>query len=145
GVEKTGPLPNPKLMVEQAKLEGVKAKISAEQTHWAHELLQEMPKVQAEIELLKAQAAAVIASIGAEKAATQLAAFDTAIKAFEAYHSQISDRIKAITSGAKEDGETQGTSNKGNVRGLADPSGNTGLSPAPGGVAPGSNGAMAGG
>jgi len=143
GEEKAKPLPNPKMMVEQVKLQGKQAQIEAEKVKWANELLMEVPKVQAEIELLKAQAAKLIAEIGSDRASTQLKAFEVAIKAFETYHGQISDRIKAITSGAK-DGD-KGNSNGGDVPRLEGPSGESDVSPDAGGMAQGLNGAMGGG
>lgn len=117
GEEKAKPLPNPKMMVEQVKLEAKKAQIESDRVHWANELLMEQPKIAAEIDLLKAQAAKLIAEIGAEKAATQISAFETAIKAFEVYQGQLSNRIKALT-GGKDD---KGNSNGGNVPGLEGP------------------------
>ncbi len=144
GEEKAKPLPNPKLMVEQAKLQGVQAKIQAERVHWANELLLEQPKVAAEIDLLKAQAVKLIAEIGAEKAARQIEAFETIIHAFEAYHGALNDRVKALTSGGKG-GEPKGDSDGGDVSGMAGPSGQSVLPAAVGSMAPGANGAMAGG
>jgi len=145
GEKNAEPLPNPKLMVEQAKLQGVQAKIQAEQVHWANELLLEQPKVAAQIDLLKAQAAKLIAEIGAEKAATQISAFETIIHAFEAYHGALNDRVKAMTSGGKEGGESKGTSDGGDVQGVAGPSGQSVLPAAAASMAPGANGAMGGG
>ena len=137
GEEKAKPLPNPKMAAEQLKLQGHQMKIEAEKIKWANELLAEQPKIQAEIDLLRAQAAQIVAEIGATKAATQVAAFETAIKAYEAYHGQMSNRIKALTSG-KSDDENSSSPAKGNVPGLAaasdqpaaqGPAGNMGAAP----------------
>ena len=144
GEENAKPLPNPKLMVEQAKLQGVGAKIEAEKVKWANELLLEQPKVAAQVDLLKAQAAKLIAEIGAEKAATQISAFETIIHAFEAYHGALNERVKALTSGGKEDGSAKGGADGGDVPGVAGPSGQSVLPAASASMAPGSNGAMAG-
>src|SRR5208283_4740145 len=144
GEKNAEPLPNPKLMVEQAKLQGVQAKIQAEQVHWANELLLEQPKVAAQIDLLKAQAAKLIAEIGAEKAATQISAFETIIHAFEAYHGALNDRVKAMTTGGKGEGD-KGNSDGGDVQGVAGPSGQSVLPAAAQSMAPGANGAMGGG
>ncbi len=143
GEENAKPLPNPKMMVEQAKLQGVQVKVQAEQVHWANELLLEQPKVQAEIELLKAQAAQIVAEIGAEKAATQIEAFETLIHAYEVYHGTLNDRIKALTGGSN--GESKGSSDGGNVQGVAGASSKPDLPGAVASMAPGANGAMAGG
>jgi len=144
GEEKAKPLPNPKMAVEQVKLQAHQLKIEAEKVHWANELLMEQPKVMAEIDLLKAQAAKLIAEIGAERAAQQVDAFEAAIKAFEAYHGALNNRIKALT-GGKEDGESKGTPNRGNVPGLEGPSGQPNVPANAGGMAAGANGAMGGG
>jgi len=104
-------------------------------------LLLEQPKIMAEIDLLKAQAAKLLADIGADKAATQLAAFEMAIKSFEAYHGALNDRIKAITGGKKDEGAPNG----GDVPRLEGPSGQPATPGNAGGMAQGLNGAMGGG
>ena len=142
GEEKAKPLPNPKLMVEQMKFQGHQLAEKGKQQKWLAELLSEKPKIQAEIDLLKAQAVQIVAEIGAEKAARQIEAFQTIIKAFEAYHGVINDRIAALTKGNSDD---EGSSDKGNVPGLAKPPGDGDAQGAPQGMAAGLNGSMGGG
>lgn len=143
GEENAKPLPNPKMMVEQAKLQGIQVKVKAEQVKWANQLLMEQPKIQAQIDLLKAQTVKLIASIGAEKAAHQVAAFEALIKGYEAYHGAISDRIKSLTSGAQANDE--GNPDQGNVRRLAPAPDHPALPPASGGVAASDQGAVGSG
>ncbi len=83
GVQATGPLPNPKLQIEQIKQEIAKAKLSAEERRWANEMLADRPKLMAEIDLLKAQAAKLIASIGAEQASVMIQAFEARVAALQ--------------------------------------------------------------
>lgn len=144
GEEKAKPLPNPKMAQEQLKLEGHKMKIEADKIKWANELLAEHPKIQAEIDLIKAQAAKLIAEIGADKASAQLDAFEVAIKGFETYHSAITNRIKALTQG-KSDEEGTGNSKPGNVPGLAAPPGDAGIQGAPPSMGGGPGGPVEGG
>ena len=144
GEEKAKPLPNPKMAAEQLKLQAHQMKIEADKIKWANELLAEQPKIQAEIDLLRAQAAQIVAEIGAARAATQIAAFETAIKAFEAYHGQVSNRIKSLTSG-KSDEEGSNSSVKGNVPGLAGPSDQSAAQGPAGGMGGPPQGTMGGG
>jgi hypothetical protein len=70
------PLPNPKLQVEQAKMQGEQLKLQHEKWKTVVDLRSGQQKMQAEIDLLRAQAAQIVSSIGGDKAALQLEAFD---------------------------------------------------------------------
>lgn len=141
GKQKTGPLPNPKVMAEQIKAQVQMAKVQAEKAKWANELLAERQKVDAEILLLKAQAAQILVEVGEAQAARQLEAFKIAITAFEKYNDAITDRIKALTGGQKDGEETDG----GGVPGMGGKPNDQGV---PGDAQPqaaGPDGAMGGG
>lgn len=132
GIEKTGPLPNPKVMIEQAKLQGLQSKIKAEQTKWAHQLLEDQRLNNAKIALLeaqaiaaKAQAAAATSDADVARIGQQLEAFDALLQMHKEYGGMVNDRIKALTSSGGSD--DQGTSDGGaGVSGLEGASGNPG-------------------
>ncbi len=113
------PLPNPKMQAAQLKLQEVQVKIEADKIHWANELLQKAPLVQAQIDLLKAQVVKLIADIGADKAAQQIDAFEALIKGYQAYHSSLTDRIKTLTEGKSSEGSSN--SSEGGVGRVAQP------------------------
>lgn len=143
GMQKTGPLPNPKIQAEQLKLQGRGLDIKAKQMKWANELLQERPRVQAQIDLLRAQAVALIAKIGADKAAQQIAAFEAAIKAWETHQNVMNERIKTLLSDSGEqDGQATDGGGVHSVEGAAPNPGDSGSSSPMGG---GDQGAMGGG
>ncbi|MGH7747693.1 MAG: hypothetical protein ACREQ5_23480, partial [Candidatus Dormibacteria bacterium] len=145
GKEKTGPLPNPKLQIEQLKVQMHQMSIKAEQMKWANELLNEKPKMQAEIDLLRAQAAKLIADVGHEQAALQLAGFEAMVNAFEKRMSLDNDRVKMLLGKQTEDedGKSTETSNAGGIPGLGSPPGNAGQPPAPPNSSGGNQGTMA--
>ena len=143
GVEATGPLPNPKLQIEQIKQQIAQARLSAEDRRWANEMLAERPKLLAEVDLLKAQAAKIVADIGAERAAIQIQAFDSMIAAIS-LRMQREDKQMELMQQGKGDGDGK-TPNGGGVSRLAQSPGDQGVPPAAGGGGQGANGAMGGG
>lgn len=147
GVKVTGPLPNFKLQIQELKSKEAGLKLQQQHLQWAHETMLDARKVQAEIELIKAQAAEVLASIGADKAAMQLQAFDSLISAMEKQQKLLNDRVKmAIDFAGDKDGEGKGKAPGGaGVSGLAGPSGNQGIPQNAGGIPGGSEGPMGAG
>ena len=144
GMEKTGPLPNPKLQVEQMKAQVQQMKIKAEQMRWANELLADRPKIQAEIDKLKAETVVLIASIGAEQAASQIKVFESLISAWETKSKMDNDRLKMLLDSIQGKGDEKG--NEGGVPGLEGPTNNPGGPPGlPGGMGAKPNGAMGSG
>jgi len=140
GVEATGPLPNPKLQIEQIKQDIALKKIDAEKQKWANALLADRPHLMAQIDLLKAQAAKLIAEIGHERAALQIQAFEIAINALQNNVKMNDERMASLKE--NDDGKT---SDGGGVPRLAQPSGNQGVPTPSGGGGQGANGAMGGG
>jgi chaperonin GroES len=143
GVEATGPLPNPKLQIEQIKQQIAQARLSAEDRRWANEMLAERPKLLAEVDLLKAQAAKIVADIGAERAAIQIQAFDSMIAAIS-LRMQREDKQMELMQQGKGDGDGK-TPNGGGVSRLAQSPGDQGVPTPAGGGGQGANGAMGGG
>jgi chaperonin GroES len=143
GIETTGPLPNPKLQIEQLKIDLGTKKIEAEKQKWANALLADRPHLMAQIDLLKAQAAKIIADIGHERAALQIEAFEVAIGALQNNVKMNDERMAALQQ--KENGDGSKTSDTGGVPRLANPPGNSGVPTPTGGGGQGTNGAMGGG
>jgi hypothetical protein len=79
---------------------------------------------QAKIGELKAKTVQIVESIGAEKAAMQLEAFNSAISAIQAHNQMIENRMKAL----KEVRDSERDTESGGVRQLEGPSGNAGVS-----------------
>lgn len=132
------PLPNPKVQVEQAKQQVAMEKIKYEK--WKHitSLQADQRKIQAEVEFLHAQAAKLVADIGAQKAATQLEAFDKIMTHLTAMADTMNERISALAGEADGGDEGRGGGAKGDAGGPSP----VGV-PAP--MAGGANGAMGGG
>jgi chaperonin GroES len=110
GPDMVPPLPNPKLQVEMAKIEGMKLKIQAEQQQWSNELMESRRLNNAKIAQLEAQAAKLMAEAnGAGDEAKmkgielQLKALDQMIQSHKDYGDMVNERIKAL-SGSSTDG-----------------------------------------
>lgn len=111
GPDKVPPLPNPKAMVEQMKLQGQQMKIEAEKQEWANKLMEERRMNNAKIAQLEAQSIKLMAEAQATGTTEQVSVIAAKIKAFEAmiqahkdYGEMVNDRIKALMGG--EGGQT---------------------------------------
>jgi chaperonin GroES len=123
GADKVPPLPNPKGMVEQMKLEGKKLQFEHEKQLFVMDLRAQQRKTMAEIAKLEAEAMATMSGIDTDKAAVRIAAFDAAIGAWKAHNDMLTDRIAAMM------GEGNGNkSNGGGIPKLEDSSSNPGAS-----------------
>ena len=90
------PPPSPEAQKEQLKMQVREMEIKHEQWMFITELQSQAQVNSATIDKLKAETAAIIASIGAEKAATQVKAFEAAINAITVHNQGINDRMKAL-------------------------------------------------
>lgn len=134
------PLPNPKVQVEQMKMQAVQMKLEAQKWEFVQQMQVDQKEVQANIELLRAQAAKLIAEIGADKAAHQLEAFDVLMTHLTSMGEMMNQRIEAMM-GDKDGGEDKG----GGAGGAQDSSGGPGAVALPVPPGGGSQGAMGGG
>lgn len=125
GPDHVPPLPNPKVQVEQMKLQGKKMELDHEKQMYVNELLSERKESEARVMLLYAQVEKLMSEVGIEKAKIQLQALETAIGALQAHEDMITDRLKILTSGGSD-----GDSNGGGVPRVAQPQGNAGNVPA---------------
>ena len=155
GPDKVPPLPNPKMMVEQAKQQSHQMKIEYEKWKTVLTLRSQQAETQARIELLYAQAAAAIASIGADKARLQLESIQSTIDMLQRQHEMVNDRIEALSKVGGQDGGDQangqgnqdpgaggGSPSPGAVQRLAQSPSDGGVPPVPGAMGGDSQGAM---
>ena len=126
GTDKVPPLPNPKMEIENAKLQGKKMQLDNDRYKFILNLRLEVKKVLAQIALMEAQAAQALAGVDGTRAGIQLQAMDTAITAMKA-HADLLDKQAAAL-------ESQGDNSAGNVggsvSGMAQSAGNAGAVPA---------------
>lgn len=124
GPDKVKPLPNPKMAVEQMKMQGKQLQIDAEKQKWANHLMEERRVNNAKIMQLEAQAYSLIKGAQAADVEHKLAALQLMIDHFKNTNEQTTQQIQALM-GAGD--ETKGQdSNGGGVPRLAGPSGNAG-------------------
>lgn len=135
------PLPNPKLSIEQLKLQGIGLKLKGDQQEWANKLLEEKRLNSAKIRYLEAQAIKLSSDSDAVRSAHQLRAFEVSLSALKDHGQMLNDRISALTS-AQGSGNGEDDSEGAGVPGLAAQSSNAGLSGPAAGVEGGSKGAV---
>ena len=142
GPEKTGPLPNPKMQVEEMKLQVKQAELKYRAQELQMTLMEQRRLNTAKIAQLEAQAIKLVADVRGDQAAQHIEAFNAAINAHKAYNDILTERIAAL---GEEPGGGQDDSGKGGVRRLAGPPGNTGVPAAAAPVAGGPEGSVGGG
>jgi chaperonin GroES len=142
GPDKVPPLTNPKVQIEQLKLESKKLQIQTDNQQFMLELQEEKKLNNAKIIELMAKAEAAIADIGATKAGHQIAAFEAAIGALKLHNETLSKRIELLMKGMEIDNAQQSGSKQGGVGGVAGARGNGSTPPSPAGEAAGISGAV---
>lgn len=141
--EKAPPLPNPKVMVEQMKLQGKQMQMKHEQAMFVGELLEQRRVNDAKILELQAKARLETAEAGGIAAGHQIAAFNAAIGALkvhnDALNAQIDHVLKFLESGMEGAENEAGSGDGGAVPRLAgasgDPGGQAGAGAQAGGAA----------
>ena len=123
GADKVPPLPNPKMQVEQAKLEGKKLDLQAKQMQFVQKLEEEKKLNDAKIVELHARAAKEIEEAGAANAGTHVAAFEAALASMVA-HSEHLDRERKSTLEEMKHESEQRNAQAGGGSGMAESSGN---------------------
>jgi chaperonin GroES len=143
GPDKVPPLPNPKLQVEQAKLQGKSMDIAASKQEWSNRLMEERRVNNAKIAQLEAQAHKLMKEAGTVGIEAEANALEKLINAHKSYGDMINERIQSLIgdSSAKDIDDSDGE----NVSGMAKSSSNSGSQGVSGQGSSGSNGAMGGG
>ena len=136
GSKATGPIPNPRVLVEQIKAQGKQASDKARLQEKIMALMADREKTKAEIENLQAQTAQIIASVGEAQASTQLQAFEAHLSALKAMDESQRGYLELLMKGM-QDGTGPGTG--GGAQPMApqpgNPGGQAGPPPTSGGVA----------
>lgn len=137
---KQHPLPNPKMQVEQVKQQSVQMKLQYEKWKTTITLQAGQKKIMAEIDFIQAQAAKIIADIGAEKAAHQLEVFDMVMTHLKSLADGVNDQIKALTAPEGDQGGEDQTGGTGGTQAAPSGQGPVGVPAAAGGVSQGAMG-----
>lgn len=143
GTKKIPPPPPLKVVLKQLDNQREGQKIEARMKEKYVELMAAQEKNQADIELVKAQAAQIVAEIGADKAATQLKAFEaiiTALQAQDEHMKTMAEIYQGMGDGQQQPGNGPGGPQGGagappggaGVPGMAAPPGNPGSAAGPG-------------
>lgn len=125
GPGKVPPLPNPKAMVEQMKMQEKQMRLQFERQKFVMDLLEEKKLNSAKIDLLKAQATRVLSEIKEGEREHTLAAFEASINAMESHNDMLNKRAELMMSAMEKDYDQQQSGNHGaGVPGLEGPSSN---------------------
>jgi chaperonin GroES len=139
------PLPNPKVQVEQLKMQAHQMKFQFEKWKTVTELQAGMEKMRAEVDFIRAQAAKLVADVGAERAAQQLEAFDKVMEHLEKMGDVMNGRIEAMMKGAGGAEGERGEGDEGRAGGAEAVPGRQGAMAVPAGAGNGAAGPMGGG
>jgi len=125
GSDKTGPLPNPKMMVEQGKMQIAQAKTKYETQKFQAQLMEDRKVNQAEILKLTAEAAKISAEAKTEGAEHRLKALELILEHRREQDKTMNERIGMLAGMGQEEGEgEQANPPAGGAGGMAPPSGN---------------------
>lgn len=130
GSDKTGPLPNPKMQVEQGKMQLGMAKIKYETQKFQAQLMEDRKLNQAEILKLTAEAAKISAEAKTEGAEHRLRALEIILEHRREQDKLMNERIGTLagmTSEGGEDDATASNSGTGGAGGVAPSSGDGGV------------------
>jgi hypothetical protein len=127
GVKKTGPLGNPKIQVEQMKMQAKQSQLEWDKKVFAAEMQSEVAMNQAKITELMAKAAMELEQAGGVKEGHKIAMFEAAIGAMKQHNDNLNQRIELMIKGMDNE---QRAADKGasGVPGVANASDNSGAS-----------------
>ena len=134
GPGKVPPLPNPKMMVEQAKTEREKMKLDAAKMEFVMSLEEEKKLNEAKIVELKAKAAEHLANADGVQSGHEIAAFEATIGALKQHNESLDRQRKMMLEGIQNDRANK-DSQPGGSPGMAGASGDAGPAGGAGGVA----------
>lgn len=125
GVKKTGPLGNPKIQVEQMKMQAKQSQLEWDKKVFAAEMQSEVAMNQAKITELMAKAAMELEQAGGVKEGHKIAMFEAAIGAMKQHNDNLNQRIELMIKGMDNEQRAadQGASG---VPSVAGASGNSG-------------------
>jgi hypothetical protein len=135
GPDKVPPLPNPKLQVEEAKLQGVKMRVDFEKQKFIGNILAQKKEVQAKINLLQAQVIQIMSEVQTEAAKTKLATFEAIVSALETHNNMMNNTIQTLAGAQSDESDAAAKPS-----GVGDADSKPGVSSPAGGNAPGAGG-----
>lgn len=118
GPGKVPPLPNPKVQVEQMKLQGQQAALQQKQQQFILTLQEEHRLNTAKMMQLEAQAHQFLANAQGEAAGHQVAAFNAAIAAAKSHNEHLRGMIDLVQKGLQNEQDGQSANPAGGVGGL---------------------------
>ena len=107
GADKVPPLPNPKMQLEEMKLNAKKMQLEHDQMKWTNTLMEERRVNNAKIAHLEAQCIQILKEVGEADAEMRLKEFDASIQALKMHNDMIDSRLKAMGDSSNE-GERSG-------------------------------------
>jgi len=137
GSDKVPPTPHPKIILEQMKLQGKAASDKSRLMEKVIQIQADREHNLAEVELIKAQIAEIVSTIGAAQASSQVKAFEAQLHAAEAMDKSYQGYLKILMDGAKD--------GQGTVSGIPQQPGNAGGQAGPPHGGGGGQGQMGGG
>jgi chaperonin GroES len=138
GSDKVPPLPNPKMMLEEAKAKVKEMQIKAHLQEVALKIQSDQEKVKAQVDLLKAQAAKALVEAGGNQAAQRVREFEVQVAAKESEHKTLQGYLELAMKGMQDD-------KSGGVSGLESPQSHQGGDGGADGQDGGGQGGMGGG
>lgn len=136
GPDKVLPLPNPKMQIEEMKLKGKQMDLDFKKQELILNLHENRKLTMAQIRKLEAESIKLLAEVQNDRAAAQIAAFETAINTLKAHNDMINERIETLSKVTQGDGDEKGSnSGERGVPGVANSSGDSGADGASGSVA----------
>lgn len=141
GPDKVPPLPNPKMQIEQARLQEKMVKHKIEQWKFALELQEQKRLNTAQIAKLEAEVLSLMHSADADRAAAALDRFNSLIQAQKAYNDSLDSRAKLLIEAMQNEQSDRGDQ-PGGAGKLEGPQGNQGSVQEPSSVAGGNEGGM---
>jgi chaperonin GroES len=126
GPDKVPPLPNPKVQVEQMKMQGQQAALQQKQQQFILTLQEEHRLNTAKMVQLEAQGHMFLANAQGAEAGHQIAAFNAAIGAAKSHNEHLRAMIELIQKGMRDEQSSTPPGQPGSMGGLEAPPGNEG-------------------
>lgn len=128
GPDKIPPMPNPKVQIEQMKMQTKQLTLQADMQKFAADLMEKRRVNSAKILQLEAQAAKLIAEAGGVETGHEIAAFEAAIGALKTHDESLRSGIELMMKSLEQENET---ANRAGVQGMATAPRNAGATPSP--------------
>jgi hypothetical protein len=119
GPDKVPPLPNPKLQVEQLKIDGQKMKLEHDKAMTILGIQAARAKTDAEIKLIHAQILEIIKGVQNEEAEMKLKIFEAYVDTLQAHSEMLGNSIETLATYGGQGGQGAGGESMGGMAGGA--------------------------